>query len=38
MEAGWSLLRRLPKTELARQSDRQFARYIQPPAADAPHA
>ena len=32
MEAGWAVLRLLPKNELTRLSDAQIARYIEPAA------
>jgi V/A-type H+-transporting ATPase subunit B len=38
MAVGWSLLRRLPTSELGRLSDRQIAHHLQSAAASAPHA
>ena len=38
MDAGWRVLRRLPKTELTRLSDAQIAQYIQPASRRQPHA
>ena len=38
MDAGWAVLRRLPKTELTRLSDAQIARYIEPAARELDHA
>ena len=38
MEVGWQLLRRLPKSELARVSDLQIARYLQPSSGSETHA
>ena len=38
MDAGWAVLRRLPKTELARLSDAQIAQYIRPASEGPPHA
>jgi V/A-type H+-transporting ATPase subunit B len=38
MEAGWAVLRRLPRTELARLSDAQIEQYIQPASQGLPHA
>lgn len=38
MELGWRVLRRLPKSELARLSDAQISRYLQPSARRDAHA
>jgi V/A-type H+-transporting ATPase subunit B len=38
MEVGWRLLSQLPKAELARLSDAQIARYLQPGSGSETHA